>query len=81
MSIDHRTEAIRLLTHYLRVPMEKAGLKWTGDCDTEVEAIVDSVLKAATAHTIQELQRIAPFGGRAPGPASSVGKPSGWPMP
>ena len=40
----NREKAIELLTHYLRLPFEAAGLGWDGDNYGEVEQIVDALL-------------------------------------
>jgi len=60
--MNHRTEAQRLLRHYIRLVMEASGLKPDGDTDAELDALVDHLIEAArapeTAHS-RELRRKA----------------------
>ncbi len=44
-----KARAVRLLTHYVRMPWEAAGLKWDGDNDGEMEALVDELIEAAVS--------------------------------
>jgi DNA-directed RNA polymerase subunit RPC12/RpoP len=59
MAQDPKEEATRLLTHYLKNALTGAGFKWNGDCDTEVAAIVENLVQAATAHTVREIERLS----------------------
>jgi hypothetical protein len=47
--VTDRETAIRLLRHYLRLPWERAGLRWDGDNEGEIEALVDCLIGAAVA--------------------------------
>ncbi len=40
-----RDEAIHLLQHYFRTVWLKAGLKWDGDNNAEIEALVDALME------------------------------------
>jgi hypothetical protein len=42
----HLIRAKRLLKHYFRTAFEKAGARWDGDNDIEVEDIVDELISS-----------------------------------
>lgn len=53
-----RTDAIRLLTHYMRTVFEANGLKWDGDNEAELTALVDALTATAVAAAYQKMQRL-----------------------
>ena len=41
--MDYRQEAKKLLTHYFRLALEEAGVKFDNDNQVEIEAIIDLI--------------------------------------
>lgn len=44
---EARQQATRLLTHYMAMLFEQAGLKWNSDNNAEMATIVDLIVEAA----------------------------------
>lgn len=50
-------KAVALLSHYLTLTMEKAGLKPDSDTHAEIEEIVDHIIDAAVHATMEEMKK------------------------
>lgn len=60
--MSDKQTATRLLTHYLRLSAQRAGVQWDSDNDAEVASIVDALITAArqeAVDTIAEAMRKA----------------------
>ena len=56
--MSDRQTATRLLTHYLRLSAQRAGVQWDSDNDAEVAAIVDALITASVRQAQYEALQV-----------------------